>query len=79
MHAECRVKPGLTPLDVYLWGFLKDQVYRNSLKNLEDMKTAITQLAQTITIDKCGRVISEMERRATFCMLRKVGHFDQAL
>ena len=60
-------------------GFLEDQVYRNSLKKLEDMKTAISQLAQAITTDTGGRVISEMERRANICMLRKGGHFEQAL
>ena len=59
-------------------GFLKDQVYRNSPKNLEGMKTAITQLAQAITIDTCGRVI-EMDRRANLCMLRKGDHFEQTL
>ena len=34
-------------------GFRKDQVYRNSPKNLEDMKIAITQLAGFVTWYLC--------------------------
>ena len=34
--------PDLTPLDFFLWGFLKDCVYSNNPQTLDDLKNNIT-------------------------------------
>ena len=33
--------PDLTPLDFFLWGVVKEQVYQSPIRNCEDLKTRI--------------------------------------
>ncbi|KFM58633.1 hypothetical protein X975_22411, partial [Stegodyphus mimosarum] len=34
--------PAITPLDFFLWGFVKDNVYRRRVSNMDDIKARIT-------------------------------------
>lgn len=47
----------LTPLDFFLWGFLKSQVYANKRKSTDVIKVKITNAIAQIQPDLCGRVI----------------------
>jgi hypothetical protein len=38
------------PLDIFLWGYLKNKVYRTDLKTLEDLKCKIIITYQQIII-----------------------------
>lgn len=71
--------PDLTPLDFYLWGFIKSQVYRKSPKSLSELKNAIRQVTRGITPDTCRRVIGEVARRTDLCILRNGGHIEHVL
>lgn len=40
--------PDLTPLDNFLWGYLKDDVYKERSRNLEDLRAKIQQSINTL-------------------------------
>lgn len=41
--------PDLTPLDFFIWGYLKDSVYTRRPQNLEDLKAKIREACNTLT------------------------------
>ena len=41
--------PGLTPLDFFPWGFVKDQVYRTPLRDLADLQERIHAAVNNVT------------------------------
>lgn len=71
--------PDLTPLDFYLWGYLKSKVYATAPKTLPDLKKAIRRVARGITRETCSRVIAEVAKRAELCLQRNGGHIEHVL
>ena len=55
----------LNPLDFFLWGHLKDLVYRDSLATSLDLKDSISNHIQRVKADKdiCARVINNFKKR----------------
>lgn len=35
--------PDLSPLDYFMWSFIKERVYKTKLQNIEDLRNRITQ------------------------------------
>lgn len=71
--------PDLTPLDFYLWGFMKTQVYAMNPESLPDLKKAIRKVARAITPQTCAKAIAEVGRRTELCILRDGGHLEHVL
>ena len=44
--------PDLTPLDFFLWGVLKDKVFKRKPKTIIELKTVICEEIKTINDDK---------------------------
>ncbi len=40
--------PDMTPLDFFLWGYIKNNVYKNNIKDLDDLKIKITQEIRSV-------------------------------
>jgi hypothetical protein len=59
--------PDLTPLDFYLWGTLKDEVYRQKLATLN----ALRETPDTLTA-----VVRSAVRRHRRCLATDGGHFE---
>lgn len=68
--------PDLTPLDFYLWGYLKSQVYKESPKTLAELRRAIVAVARRIPADTCARVMEEVMIRAERCIRQNGGHVE---
>lgn len=47
----------LTPLDFFLWGYVKSLVYANKPEMLEDLRANIEREIAAIPVELCGRVI----------------------
>ncbi|PSN41594.1 hypothetical protein C0J52_17612 [Blattella germanica] len=43
--------PDLTPIDFYLWGTVKDEVYRRKPRTLEELRQEITAACAAIPIE----------------------------
>lgn len=69
--------PDLTPLDFFLWGYLKGKVYQTPPTTLADLRRRIqdacTQLRQTPFIQNSVR---EMRRRSVLCIQRNGHHVE---
>ena len=53
----------LTPADFFLCGLLKDKVYKNTPRTIEQLKDAIRQEIQAVNVDILGKVFRNLEKR----------------
>jgi len=69
--------PDLTPLDYFLWGALKDRVYKNRSHNVEELKERIREginyLNQSGSV---GNAIRKLEQIYTTCIAQDGGHVE---
>lgn len=68
--------PDLTPLDFFLWGYLKSVVYQEVPESLAALKQAIRAAIRAIPLATCARVAEETRRRASRCAAQKGKHFE---
>ena len=55
--------PDLTPMDFFLWGYIKSKVYVRNYDNLDDLKTSITAAFQDISTQMISSTMSNFEKR----------------
>jgi hypothetical protein len=53
----------ITPLDLFLWGYVKDKVYATKITGVEDLKTRIRDVIKTINRGMLARTWEELEFR----------------
>ena len=61
--------PDLTPLDFFLWGYLKSKVYQTPPENLDELELRIRREMDILRQDRA------LVRRAVFDMLRRARAF----
>lgn len=61
--------PDLTPLDFFLWGYLKDRVFRIGFpKDLNELHLRITEHCLTVGDELFNRVMDSFVHRVFMCM-----------
>lgn len=60
--------PDITPLDFYLWGLLKQKVYKSDIQNREDLCNKIRQACREITQDELRKVVVNNRKRIEKCI-----------
>ena len=61
--------PDLTPLDFFLWGYLKEKVYHTVPANLDDLRNRINREVQALRRTRMvRRAVQDMARRAQRCI-----------
>lgn len=68
--------PDLTPMDFFLWGYLKSKVYTNKPTSLAHLKENIRHEMATITESTCRAVIGNFTVRLNECREREGLHLD---
>ncbi len=58
----------MTPKDFFLWNYIKNNVYKNNLKDLDNLKIKIIQEIRSIEKETLKNVFSEIEKRLSFCI-----------
>lgn len=71
--------PDLSPLDFYLWGHLKDSVYKTKIESIEHLKQRITHEAQLITGEHMLNSLVNMEKRIQLCIHEEGGLFEHLM
>jgi hypothetical protein len=71
--------PDLTPPDYFLWGHLKNKVYANRPRTIEELKSNISACIALIDSRTCRRVARNAVMRARRCLNENGGHFQQLL
>jgi len=56
--------PDITPLDFFLWGYVKDKVFSTPVPDITDLKARITDAFATITEDMLEKTWRESIRRS---------------
>ena len=68
--------PDLTPPDFFLWGLMKDLVYREKPRTIQELKAQITAKFEEIDIELCRRVCRSVPARLQLCIDHEGGHFE---
>ena len=71
--------PDLTKMDFFMWGYIKDQVYKTPPTTKEDMKVRIREVFQNININVLSHVSRAFENRVHYCLEVAGGHFEHLL
>ena len=69
----------LTPLDFFLWGFLKSQVYTNKPQSTDALKVNIAQAIAEIQPELCGRVVENWTTRIRATVRSRGGHLNDVI
>lgn len=71
--------PDLTPLDFFLWGHLKQTIYRTPVRNVDSLRQRITEACSRISRETLLRVQASTWKRILLCRQQEGGHFEQLL
>ena len=66
--------PDLTVPDFFLWGFLKDRVFRRRIMTIQELKQAIVDEVAAIDEDLRRRVYGNFQTRLQKCIDVNGGH-----
>ena len=71
--------PDLNPCDFFLWGYLKDRIYKKTPRNLEKLKTAIVDEIRGVEEGVIKCVISSFETRLRDAIATQGSHFENII
>lgn len=72
--------PDLTPLDFFLWGTLKDMVYKERCNNIDELREKINEGVRVL--NEGGTIINykrSLLKRYTLCIAQNGGHIEHLL
>ena len=67
----------LTPLDFYLWDYIKTNVYKTSVNDIDDLKDRIEREIKAIRKDALNNVFDGIVKRLKFCIDVNDDTFEQ--
>jgi len=68
--------PDMNPLDFFLWGYLKQKVFREKPANLEELKEKIVRECREINQNMRDNVIEEFNNRLYVCQVAEGKQFE---
>lgn len=71
--------PDLTPMDFFLWGYVKDMVYRDEPTTSEDMKQRIRRAFESVSPRMLSEVRNNLSNRFVVCVEQEGRNFEQLL
>ncbi|GBN01122.1 hypothetical protein AVEN_262299-1 [Araneus ventricosus] len=63
--------PDITPLNIYLWVYVKQHVYSERIDDINHLKQRITDVIHSVTPDVLIRVWEELDYRLDVCRANK--------
>nr|XP_005998403.1 PREDICTED: uncharacterized protein LOC102358965 [Latimeria chalumnae]XP_005998404.1 PREDICTED: uncharacterized protein LOC102358965 [Latimeria chalumnae] len=66
----------LSPLDYFLWGYVKTVVYSSKLQSLDELRARITNAIHKITQQQLENVFNELENRIERCITKRGGYVE---
>lgn len=72
--------PDLTPLDFFLWGNIKDKVYKNKVNNVDDLRGRIMEEIHLINESEAvRRAIEKLDIIYTTCIAQEGGYIENLI
>jgi hypothetical protein len=68
--------PDLTPLDFFLWGYVKNIVYQVKINDLQHLKARMRDAVATVTPNMLQATRNEVEYRLDICHATKGAHIE---
>lgn len=68
--------PDITPLDFFLWGYVKDIVYEHGVRDINDLKGRIANAIEGINEEMLRRTWNEIDYRLNLLRAVNGGHFQ---
>jgi hypothetical protein len=68
--------PDITPLDFFLWGYVKDSVYKTPGTSLDELKLRIVAAIETVTPQMLENTWREIEYRLDILRSKKGAHVE---
>jgi len=69
--------PDLTPLDFYLWGYIKSNVYKTKVKDINELKNRIEKEIKAIKKETLQNVFNDILKRLKLCIDVNGNTFEQ--
>ena len=69
--------PDLAPLDFFLWGYVKDEVYYARIESLEHLKTRVRQAISSIDTATLSNVWKNINSRINYVVRQEGKHIEQ--
>ena len=71
--------PDLSICDFFLWGYLKEKVFRSRPHNLEELKMRIREEIAAIPLEMCRRAAENFRHRLQQCIATDGHHLPDAI
>ena len=71
--------PDLNPLDYFMWGNLKNKIYKQRYENIDALKTAVREKINQIDGRTILKTVRAVEKRAQKCIEQRGGVFEHLL
>jgi transposase len=71
--------PDFNPCDYFLWGYLKDRVYRSNPKSIEELKNAIQTEISSVSEETLNSVITNFAFRLQCAITNNGSHIENIL
>ncbi|KAJ9587270.1 hypothetical protein L9F63_019201 [Diploptera punctata] len=68
--------PDITPVDFFLWGYVKDRVFATPVQDLHDLRTRTLDTIATVPIDMLDRMWHEIEYRLDIVRATNGAHIE---
>ena len=72
-------QPGPEPPRFFLWGHLKDRVYKTKPQTIADLKARIREEIEAIEEETCRNVMLNFSRRLEMCQQLQGGHLENMM
>lgn len=66
----------LNPFDFFSWGHVKNIIYSNKPRSLEELHAKIIDVIEAITENQLQNVFQELQNGMTICMRNVGGHVE---
>lgn len=70
--------PDLTPLDFFLWGYIKDRVYKHEILNEEQLRIRVIDAFDSISPEMLADVLDNTVTRCYRCLEANGSHFEHS-
>lgn len=71
--------PDLSICDFFLWGYLKEKVFKHRPHTLEELKTRIREEIATIPVDMCQKAVESFRNRLHQCIAAEGHHLADVI
>lgn len=71
--------PDLTPLDFFMWGYLKNELYKKKYDSVQELKDSLTTIMYGIRPNTLSAATRSVSKRVNLCIRQNGDHFEHLI